>query len=967
MRTLLLTLFIFSMYLHSQERNPAPYTKAEDRLRGFKKRVELQEKSLFKQVKFKSVGPTVQSGRVVDVDVSPEDPTVFYVAYASGGLWKTTNNGISFYPIFDFEASMTIGDIAMDWDNGIIYVGTGENNSSRSSYAGTGIYRSTNDGKNWEHLGLAETHRIGRIVIDPTNSKRIWVAALGHLYSSNAERGIYKSLDGGKNWVKTLFVDENTGTIDLVINPYNSNILYSAMWFRTRRAWNFTESGSTSGIYKSIDGGDTWDLLTLEGSGFPTGEGVGRIGLSVSFQNPDIIYALLDNQFRKEEEKEYFVTKELLKAIEKEEFLTLEEDSVNGFLDRHDFPLEYDAKLIFDMVRNGKIKPVSLVEYLEDANRQLFDQPVIGAEVYKSSNGGKNWIRTNDEYLDRVYNSYGYYFGEIRVSPSDDEKIYVLGVPILFSPDGGKTFHSINESNVHADHQAMWINPEKDGHLIIGNDGGINISYDNGKSWFKANAPPVGQFYTVNYDTEKPYNVYGGLQDNGVWYGPSTHEMNFSWYSSGHYPFKLILGGDGMQVAIDKRENNLVYTGYQFGNYFRIDKSTGKSTKITPRHELGERPYRFNWQTPIHLSVHNEDILYMGSHMLHRSLDRGETWSKLSGDLTDGGKRGDVPYGTLTTIHESPLKFGLIYTGSDDGLIHVTLDGGNSWNRISDNLPQKFWISRVCASNHLDGLVYVSLNGYRWDNFESLIYRSDDYGKTWERIGLNLPSEPVNVIKEDPTKANILYVGTDHSVYISTDAGKTFMGLGKEFPAVAVHDLVVHPDENDLILGTHGRSIYIADVFYIQNLTEEIVNRDLHLFSIDSVKYSKLWGGRNFSWKFYEPPKLNVVFYSKLSGESVIRVVTESNLVLKEMEYKSVKGLNFIEYDLTLDHKNKSDYEKFLSKKNNNEVVIETAENNNIYLRPGNYNIQVEISGAAQSADFKVIEPKKKKRGKTQK
>ena len=964
-----LIIIIASSSIYSQENNPVPFTTAEKRLESFKHRLELQENSLLGNVELKSIGPTVMSGRVVDIDVSPYDPTHFYVAYASGGLWKTTNNGISFKPIFDNEASMTIGDIAVDWKNSTVYVGTGENNSSRSSYAGTGIYKSTNDGIDWQHLGLTETHRTGRIIIDPNNPERIWVAALGHLYSPNPDRGIYKSSDGGKTWKLTLYIDDNTGAIDMVINPQNTDILYAALWYRTRKAWDFEESGSTSGIYKSTDGGDSWQLITKSESGFPTGDGVGRIGLAINPSNPNILYALLDNQYRrekKEDKEKYAVTKELLRSISKEDFLKLNEDDLNDFLDRNDFPDKYSAKLILEMVEGGKIEPIALVDYLEDANSLLFDTEVIGAEVYRSNDGGIMWNKTHKDYLDDVLFTYGYYFGEVRVSPNNPDKIYILGVPILKSEDGGKTFSSINEENVHVDHHALWISPTRDGHLILGNDGGINITYDGGESWFKANTPPVGQFYTVAVDMEKPYNVYGGLQDNGVWFGPSNYVFDFDWYASGHYPYRSLMGGDGMQIAVDTRNNNIVYTGYQFGNYFRIDKAKRDYERITPRHDLGERPYRFNWQTPIHLSVHNQDILYMGSNKLHRSLDGGKTFVTLSGDLTKGGKKGDVPFGTLTTIDESPLKFGLLYAGSDDGLVHISKDAGYSWQRISNNLPQDLWVSRVETSHHDTGTVYVSLNGYRWDNFDAILYSSTNYGDSWIKLGLDLPKEPINVVKEDPKNENILYVGTDNGLYVSLDKGNTFMVLYKNLPAAPVHDIVIHPRDKDLIVGTHGRSIYIANVEHIQKLNTEVLNKQLHLFDIDAITFNKNWGNKSYRWSDLKTPEVEIVYYVNTRGNAIIKITTEDGLLLKRIEDDSEKGLNFVKYDLTIDSTIKEDYFDFLKEKteeNKDLKKLTVSDSQQVYLHPAMYKVEVEINGVVENIKLEIKAPKKKKRG----
>ncbi|HFA52166.1 MAG TPA: glycosyl hydrolase, partial [Bacteroidetes bacterium] len=581
------TLLFLPLFLFSQQINPA-YTPAPERLQNSDKRKAMLEQSLVKNVPFKSIGPSVFSGRVADVDVRPENPTFFYVAYASGGLWKTENNGQSFTPLFDNEAVMSIGDIAVDWPNNSVWVGTGEVNSSRSSYSGVGMFKSTDGGETWQHKGLPESHHIGRVLVHPSDPNTVWVAVLGHLYSPNEERGIYKTTDGGETWNRVLFVDENTGAIDLVIDPQNPNILYAATWHRERRAWDFVESGEGSGIYKSIDGGNNWTLLSTSESGFPTGKGAGRIGLDAAVKNgKTILVAVIDNQNRrpKEDKKEKGLTKDALRDMSAEAFLKLEEKDIEKYLKDNNFPKKYTPKKVKKMVRKHEIKPAALAEYLDNANAQLFDTPVVGAEVYSSDDGGLTWAKTHEGYLDDVYYSYGYYFGQIRVAKQQPEKLYIFGVPILVSEDGGKNWQTINSPNVHSDHHALWVDPARNGHLILGNDGGINISYDGGENWVKCNTPSVGQFYHIAVDMEQPYNVYGGLQDNGSWYGPHTFKASTRWHATGHYPYRSFAGGDGMQTAVDTRDNNTIYGGFQFGFYFRINKKTGKKKRITPRHD----------------------------------------------------------------------------------------------------------------------------------------------------------------------------------------------------------------------------------------------------------------------------------------------------------------------------------------------------------------------------------------------
>lgn len=960
-----LLIAFFSQTLNAQ--NPYPATSANTRINSYEKRIESARKSMVANIPFKSVGPTVFSGRVVDIDVSPTNPNIFYVAYASGGLWKTVNNGTTFTPIFDNEIVMTIGDIAVDWKNNVIWIGTGENNSSRSSYSGVGIFKSTDDGKTWEYKGLPESHHIGRIILHPTNPNIAWVAALGHLYSPNKERGIYMTADGGATWEQTLFENENAGGIDLVVSQNNPDVIYAATWERERRAWNFVESGKGSKIFKSTDGGKTWGIISAGKSQFPQGDGVGRIGLALYEKDgKEIVYALLDNYFRRPKEKKDAaegLTKDDLREMSKEDFLKLDKEKVTTFLTGNRFPEKYSSAKVIKMVKKDKIKPLALVEYLEDANSLLFDTPVVGAEVYRSDDGGKTWKKTHDGFLDQVYNSYGYYFGNIRVSPTNPDKIFIMGFRALRSDDGGKNFTLIGADNVHVDHHACWINPNLEGHVIIGNDGGINISYDDGEEWIKCNSPAVGQFYYVALDNSKPYKIYGGLQDNGVWVGSSNYEVGSKgWHNSGQYPYKSIMGGDGMQVAVDLRDNNTVYTGFQFGNYFRINQKSGQRKYITPKHELGERPLRWNWQTPIHLSIHNQDILYMGANKLFRSMNQGDDFTAISKDMTNGGQSGDVAYGTLTAIHESPMKFGLIYAGSDDGLVHVTQDGGNNWESINNGLPKDLWVARIQASKYEEGTVYIALNGYRWDNFESHIYSSTNYGKTWKRLGTDLPFEPVNVIKEDPQNEDILYVGTDHGVYVSFNQGESFMIMNKDLPAVAIHDIVVHPTQNEMVLGTHGRSFYKANVEHLQQLDDELLAKTIHAFDISKVRYSSRWGTKSSPWRDAFEPETEVPFFTKTSGRANIVIKNKDGETLKSFSHDANQGMNYLKYDLSIDAGKRKSYQRFLNKnkgKKDKAVKLKDTDTKKIYLRPGTYTIEISKDGKSDETDFKVFERKR--------
>lgn len=810
----------FSTMLTAQVIKP---TEGTERLKSLKEKKSLSEASSFK-TKFRNVGPTVMGGRVVEVAVNPEDPTEFYAAYATGGLWHTTNNGQSFTPVFDNEEVIFIGSIAVHWPTRTLWIGSGEANASRSTYSGVGVYKSVNNGQSWEYLGLPESHHIGAIRLHPVNPQIAWVAVTGHLYSPNKERGIYKTSDGGKTWRNTLYIDENTGAIDMEVNPQNPNELLATMWYKTRKAWNFVESGKTSGIYKSTDGGEKWNLVSGEASGFPQGEGVGRIGIAIYPKNPNIVYAILDNQNRqpdtsaaKKDTNTY--AREDLKGLSKEQFAALNSNRLDTFLKRNRLTPKYNALLLKDKVAKGELKPTALYDYLYNANDDLFNTPIIGAEVYRSDDGGKTWKKTNTANLPRLFNTYGYYFGKIYVSPVNENKVIVLGVGLEVSNDGGKTFKAIDGDNVHSDHHAIWINPKRDSHIINGNDGGVNITYDNGENWFKVQSIPAGQFYTVNTDNARPYYVYGGLQDNGVWRGSTVRQRT----SDANYDtllYRMIGGGDGMGVQIDLRDNKTVYAGSQFGSYFRTHLDTGGMLRIRPQHELGEEPYRYNWLTPILLSRFNPDILYMGSSRFHRSMAKGSEMKVLSTDLTKGKVEGDVPFGTITTISESPLNFGQLYAGTDDGMLHMSTDAGATWKPLMAKLPPQvngLWVSRVVASRYNATRVYVSFNGYRNDHFSPYILVSDDNGVSWKNISGNLPLEPVNVVVEDPKKENTLYAGTDGGLYVSLDRGTTWQIWNKGLPfSIPVHDIAIHERDNQIVLGTHGRSLFVASLKEIQ-------------------------------------------------------------------------------------------------------------------------------------------------------
>ena len=832
--------------LHAQTWGPSPTAV---RAGVAAERDALASKSWTSGLELRNVGPSVMSGRVVDLAVVQD---TMYVAYATGGLWKSVNHGTSFTPLL--KATCTLGAVDAH-PSGRVVVGSGEVNSSRSSYAGDGVYISDNHGATWRHAGLEGSHHIGRVVIDPSNPERIWVAALGELYSANRGGAIYRTDNGGQDWQAVLTVpaeakNERVGFVDLVMDELDPSHLIAASWDRTRRAHNFKEGGVGSGIWETLDGGTTWSRISSVGD-FPEGRDAGRIGLAYHSLS-GTLYALIDNQVPREEGEqpaEDEMKPDLFLNMNAKAFAALDDTQLQTFLEEEGFDPADSASSVKARVASGDLQPRALYDYLTDGNRALFETEIKGAELYRLQLPGRGrtaarnanntlsqlaarpdnpegnevgkWVRTHVEALDNVCYTYGYYFGTVSVDPSDVNTLYIAGVPLLKSRDGGASFASVGAPNVHVDHHKLWVNPANPNHLINGNDGGINVSWDSGANWVKCNSPSVGQFYAIEVDHSEPYRIFGGLQDNGTWVGESTHEESSQWHQTGHHGFTSLSGGDGMQIEVDTRTNDVLYTGYQFGWYMRLNEATGERTSLHPTHQLGETPLRWNWQTPIVLSQHQQDIFYMASNKVHRSLNGGSDFEALSGDLTRGGMVGNVPFGTLTTMAEHPRHFGQLAVGSDDGLVHLTKDGGHTWRNVP--LPLKtqlgkgassmhLWVSEVSWSNHDGDLLVVALNGYRHDCLDAMVYATRDEGKTWKNWGQHLPHEPVNALVESADRRGWWIVGTDGGAYLTTDGGQSFSSLHKDLPRVPVHDLVIQERENELVIGTHGRGIYVLDL-----------------------------------------------------------------------------------------------------------------------------------------------------------
>jgi photosystem II stability/assembly factor-like uncharacterized protein len=860
-------------------------------------RKELHQQSMLADYPVRNIGPTIQGGRIVDIEVNQNNTKEFYVGFGSAGIFKTVNNGITFTPVFDNLDAIGIGDFALSQKNPqVLYAGTGEKNSSRSSYAGSGVYKSSDGGKTWLNVGLTGTQHISRVLIHPQDENTVWVAAIGALYTPNIERGVFKSSDGGRSWKKTLFINDSTGVIDLVINPKNPKQLFASAWERSRKAWHFKGSGEGSGIYKSEDGGESWIRIT---EGLPNGKNLGRIGLEISPAMPDRVYAIIDNQQeiedKKAAEKESDKIKtEDFKTMTVETFMALDNKRLDDFLKESNFPKKYTAEIIKEDVRKQKYPVKAISEYHGgDANAKLFKTKIVGAQVYRSDDAGKSWKLINGYDLDGVFYTYGYYFAEMKVSPKNADDLYIYGVPLLKSKDGGSTWNRIDTlkgvQSLHVDHHALWIDPQDLQHILLGNDGGLYMSYDEGATWQHINNMSVGQFYTVNVDMETPYNVYGGLQDNGVLKGSSKSIPN----ESKHW--EMLIGGDGMYVAPDPRNSKVVYAGFQFGNYYRLETDKNKSSKVTPQHNIGEPPLRWNWRAPFLVSKHNADILYTASNKVHRSFDKGETWEVISDDLTKGRNPGNVPFGTISTLTESPVKFNLLYAGTDDGNMWIYKNG--AWTSITDGLPANKWVSSVSCSPSDEATVFVSLNGYRDDDFQTYLFESNDYGKTWKDIKGNLPSSVANVVIQDPVNSRLYYCGLDNGAYVTFDAGTSWHLLSQALN-VPAYDMIVHPRENELVIATHGRSVLVTDVKPLQQLKSLT---GLVAMSPEPVKHSAKWGEKDFAWAKPNIPSVNVLYYNGKAGAPIrVDIFDESKNKVRVLNLPAETGFKSFRWDLRI-------------------------------------------------------------------
>jgi len=818
--------------------------------------------SFFQRLAWRNLGP-FRTGAWTTAIAVPEAPLTshlytFYVGTRNGGVWKTTNNGTTFEPVFDAQPSLSIGaiDVAPS-DENTVWVGTGESYQARSSYSGDGVYKSTDAGKTWTNMGLRESHHVARIVIHPKNPNVVYVAAMGHLYSTNPERGLFMTEDGGKTWKKSLFVDDKTGVIDLVMSRKDPEVLFAATYELTRKPWDLDIGGPGSGIWKTTDGGRNWTRL---GGGLPAGR-LGRIGIDLYQANPNILYAIIENaNLRK--------------------------------------PTDQEAK--------------------RDADRPKPGEFVVGNEVYRTDDGGRTWNKTHDDTIS-IGSKAAYSFNILRVDPGDPNHVAVISDAMPNSSDGGKTWQGTSWPpkgmfvKAFGDFRAMWWDQQNPNRLLVGSDGGFYISYDRGKTADHYMNLPVGEFYAIDADMADPYNVYGGMQDHDSWKGPSN-----SWSGEVNVADWITVGtGDGMYNRVDPTDSRWLYNTSQFGDHKRVDQAQRTMTDIMPRRAKGQPTLRWNWNTPLTLSPHNPQILYTGAQVLLRSLNRGDTWQEISRDLTTDDAtrtfgRGNIQFCTITTISESPVTAGVIWIGTDDGKVQVTRTNGTDWTDVTAAIektggPRDAWVSRVFASSHAPGTAYVAKNAYRQDDFKPYLFGTTDYGATWTSLGRGLPDQPINVVWQDRQNPRLLFVGNDKGVWVSIDEGARWVWMQGNMPSVPVHDLLVHPREHDLIVGTYGRAMYITDVSVLQQVTDAVLAEDVHVFGIEprSPFQASGWGNYDFYGDRHittpnEPNAITIVYYLRDTQERKVSVTVAdlSNQLLRTIAGTSLRGLNTVRWDM---------------------------------------------------------------------
>ena len=810
------------------------------------------------------LGPTINSARADAVQVDPSKPGTMYVAFGSGNLWKTINNGLTWKPIFENQPVLGIGDIALAPSNSdIIYLGTGESLKKPRNFTmpGNGVYRSDDAGETWRHLGLDDSWHIGEIVVHPTNPDIVYVAVLGHFWSTNTNRGVYRSMNGGKTWEHVLYVDDHTGANDIVISPSHPEVVYASMWEN-----NPGINGKKSSVYTSKDAGKTW---IKSDNGFPTDEGKGRIGLAVSHTNPDKAYAFMDHRNKGEDKG--------------------------------------------------------------------------AAEIYKTLDGGKSWEKTHDHEL-MFLSVVGWYFVDIYMNPLNDDEIFALGVRLAHSTDGGKNFSFIGgdvyhlfpsaADPIHLDHCEMWINPQNPNHLALVNDGGLYVSYDKGTTWTHFNNIPAGEFYDITLDQKEPYTIYGGTQDDATVYGHAK-EWNPKFFDEWKYlwidPWS---GGDGCITLVDPEDDNTIYYSSQEGGVRRMDLSSGLVTFIRPKLAEDHPALKYNFITPYLLSPHDHNTLYLAGNYVLKSTNRGDTWTAISDDLSisrDKNKKA-LAAGALA---ESALQKDLIYMGTDRGAFWVTENGGKDWVERSKGLPNNY-IRCITPSVYKASRVYITLSGINYDDLNVYVYKSEDYGKTWEPIMNDLHNEVAYVIKEDPSFESILYAGLYRGAYISTDRGKSWSQLGKGLPAISVADIEIDKKSKDLIAATHGRGMYKLNLAPIHEGYSNKVS-DNYLFKLPEVAPPVY----NFDLNGIDNrtlEKLPITFWVKDAGEASIKIIASDGKTIWSTDMKTSKGYNQFRWNLIV---------------NKVESPLPYFIHYNEFIKPDNY--QVDITAGNKTVTGKLI------------
>jgi photosystem II stability/assembly factor-like uncharacterized protein len=757
-------LFFLPLSLLAQQNPPA--TGAQ-KLAAFAKQKQMLQTSPYKNVEWRLTGPNNRSGRSTDVVGITGNPNIIYAAFATGGLWKTEDAGKTWTSLFDKEATQSIGNIALaPSDHNILYVGTGEANIFRASLPGVGMYKTMDGGKTFTHIGLENTGTIARIVVHPKNPNIVYAAASGNEWTYNKDRGVYQTRDGGKTWKKILFESDKSGCIDLIMDPTDPNILYASMWNRIRRRWSDPVPEDGDLVYKTTDGGKSWKIVS---NGLPDTKLTGRIGLAVSKSNPNVLYAFVDDHNKKRDPR----------------------------------PDEFDSY-------ERKVQKV-----------------VIGGSIYRSTDKAEHWEKMGEvhDFFKPFSGTYGWVFSQVRVDPKNENEIYALGVSMGKSEDGGKTWKQFRPSdrkseNIHGDNHALWFDEENPDRIILGNDGGVSTTSDGGKIWDNFfDKLPTTQFYTVTYDMATPFNVFGAVQDEGTMSGNVMNDFYKPQDSSVRH-WIMAPGGEGTQIQVDPKDHNIVFSTTYYGRLMKSDMSKKDSlrNKRIPIFDVGRvDSLRGEWLAGTLMSKFDHKVIYHGLQHLYKTEDGGESWKRISPDLSynDKSKMGVYPYliyhQAITAIAEGDTP-GIVYAGTDDGRVWLTMNDGTNWKEITRGLPFNKHVIKIAPSKYKASRVYLALNDRREDNHTVYLFVSEDYGSTWKSIAGNLPASPANVIIEDPDKINVLYCGTDMGAYISKDTGKTWIAINGNIPAaVSVNDMFVHPRDKKLVIGTYGRGVYVLD------------------------------------------------------------------------------------------------------------------------------------------------------------